>query len=355
MLRSGGLRPAPRLARYLLLRNSSLGDVVFALAAVDRLRAAEPSAEIAFVVDDRFASVARAHPGIDEVLAYPRTAGLAAALRFRRGLARRAFDAVVDLQGNVKSAFLLTALAAPVKVGFAAGSGRNGSHLFVNERVTPPPEARHRVDRFLSLLTPLGIEARREPPTPLTLPEEARARAAAALAPAGAMTKVLLHPGTSAFGLLKRWEPSRFGRLAKQLAIVPGAASFVSGAPWERALVEEAVEAACGAAVGVNELTGPLDVAALAERADLVVAADTGPLHLANRMGTPVVGLFGPKDPAVYGPAFEPSAVVRVEGIPCSPCTRRWCEAPACMASMGVEAVAFAARRQLSGARARHP
>lgn len=155
---------APRasvpLTRYLLLRNSSLGDVVFALAAVDRLREHDPGAEIAFLVDDRFAAVAAAHPGIDEVLTCPRTSGVGAMLAFRRRLAQRRFDVAVDLQGNAKSAFLLTALRGARTIGFARGASRNLSHLFTGECVKPPESARHRVDRFLSLLTPLGAGAR---------------------------------------------------------------------------------------------------------------------------------------------------------------------------------------------------
>jgi ADP-heptose:LPS heptosyltransferase len=343
------------LTRYLLLRNSSLGDVVFALAAVDRLREHDPGAEIAFLVDDRFAAVAAAHPGIDEVLTCPRTSGVGAMLAFRRRLAQRRFDVAVDLQGNAKSAFLLTALRGARTIGFARGASRNLSHLFTGEWVKPPESARHRVDRFLSLLTPLGAGARRAAPIRLRVPEASQERARTVLRQAGSLPKIVMHPGTSAFGLLKRWEPERFGRLAKQLGAIPGAATFVTGAPGERDLVDAAVEASCGAAAAVNDLTGLLDLVALTAEADLVVAGDTGPLHLANRMGTPVVGLFGPKDPAVYGPAYEPSAVVKLDGVPCSPCWRRWCEAPACMAGLPVEPVAYAARRLLTSARSLHP
>ena len=80
-----------------------------------------------------------------------------------------------------------------------------------------------------------------------------------------------------------------------------------------------AADAACGAAAAVPPMPSILDLAAWLASADLVVAADTGPLHLANRMGTPVVGLFGPKDPARYGPAFDPNIVIRRGDVPCSP------------------------------------
>jgi lipopolysaccharide heptosyltransferase I len=342
------------LARYLLIRLSSLGDVLFALAAVDRLREAEPAAEISFLVEDRFAELPRAHPGIDEVLVVPRREGLAAIARARRSLAARRFDAVLDLQGNAKSALQLTAIRHARKIGFGPGSGRDANFLFVGERVTPPPAAVHRVDRFLWLLSKLGIEPRRAAPARLRIPEEAAARAAAALGAAGGRPKVVMHPATSSFGLLKRWEPERFGRAAKQLGIAPGAATFLTCAPGEEPLAAAAAEAACGAAA-VAPVTTILELAAWLAAPDLVVAADTGPLHLANRLGTPVVALFGPKDPARYGPAYDPNYIVRRADVPCSPCARRWCEAPACMAGIAVEEVAFAARRMLTAARGSPP
>ena len=332
-----------------------MGDVLFALAVVDRLREAEPAAEIAFLVEDRFATIPRAHPGIDEVLVVPRREGLGALLRARRALAARRFDAVLDLQGNAKSAIQLSAIRGARKIGFAPGAGRDANYLFVRERVEPPAAAVHRVDRFICLLGKVGIEPRRAKPVPLRLPDDALARARAGLAPAGDRPKVVMHPGTSAFGLLKRWEPERFGRAAAQLGTAPGAATFVTCAPGEESLALAAADAACGAAAAVPPMPSILDLAAWLASADLVVAADTGPLHLANRMGTPVVGLFGPKDPARYGPAFDPNIVIRRGDVPCSPCTRRWCEAPACMSGIAVGEVAFAARRLLTAARASRP
>ncbi|MFN0205361.1 MAG: glycosyltransferase family 9 protein [Planctomycetota bacterium] len=336
------------MSDYLLIRLSSLGDVLFALAVVDRLREAQPRSRISFLVEDRFAAIPRAHPGIDEVLVVPRTEGWPAVFANLKNLRRRRFDAVIDLQGNAKSALHLAALRGSLRIGFARGAGREANFLFVNKRVAPPPEAVHRADRFLTLLSALGIEPTRAAPTPLQLSNESVERAEKILSKAGAMPKVILHPGTSAFGLLKRWEPERFGRLAKQLSFVPGAASFITGAPGEELLVHAAEEASCGGALGLPPLPSLLDLTALLARADAVVAADTGPLHLANRMGTPSVALFGPKDTKRYGPVYPRSVVIRREDVPCSPCTRRWCEAPACMAGITVETVAFEVRRLLT-------
>lgn len=331
-----------------MIRLSSLGDALFALAAVESIRRAQPHASLAFLVEDRFAEVVRAHPAVDEVIEVPRRQGLAAMWKNLRALRARKFDCVLDLQGNAKSAAHLAALRGMQKIGFASGAGREGNHLFLTNKISPPPDAVHRVDRFLALLPTIGIVAKRVEPMPLRLPEGARERAREILAQAGDMPKVIMHPGTSTFGLFKRWEPERFGRLSKQLAMIPGAATFVTCGPGEELLAEAAAEAACGGALALPPSRDLLELTALLAEADAVVAGDTGPLHLANRMGTPVVALFGPKDPARYGPVYEPFAVVRREDVPCSPCSRRWCEAPACMAGITIEQAAYATRKMLN-------
>lgn len=332
---------------FLVIRLSSLGDVLFALAAVESIKAAEPGARVTFMVEDRFSAVPRAHPGIDEVIEIPRKSGLGAVLAQLRAHRGRQFDAVFDLQGNARSALCLSAFRSSPRIGFSRSAGRELNFLCLTKQVSPPAGADHRVDRFLSLLPAAGIEARRVAPQQLIFNPNEVDRAAEILQTAGSLPKVVLHPGTSAFGLLKRWEPVRFGRLAKQLAFIPGAACFVTGGPGEENIISEAEEASCGGALGVAPFGNIMNLAAFVSMADVVVAADTGPLHLANRVGTPVVGLFGPKDPARYGPVYEPFSVLRREDVPCSPCTRRWCEAPACMAGLTVEEVAYATRKLL--------
>ncbi|MBI3820237.1 MAG: glycosyltransferase family 9 protein [Planctomycetes bacterium] len=340
------------MSDYLIIRLSALGDVLFALSVAERLRRAQPASGIAFLVEDRFASIVAAHPAVSETIAFPRREGIGSIWRTVRQLGTRKFDAVLDLQSNAKSAMFLAAMRGLLKIGFDRGAGREGNYLFLTKRVVPPDSAVHRVDRFLSLLAPLGIEMTRESPSAFRLSDAAYDRARALLARAGDRLKVIMHPGTSTFGLLKRWEPERFGRLAKQIAVIPGAATFVTCGPGEEPLARAAEEASCGSAMALPPARDLLDLTALLAGADLVVAADTGPLHLANRMGTPVVALFGPKDYKKYGPAFDPHAIVRREDVPCSPCARRWCDAPACMASITVEEVAFAARGMLTKKRA---
>src|SRR5690606_35378256 len=134
---------------------------------------------------------------------------------------------------------------------------------------------------------------------------------------------VLLHPGVSAFGALKAWREARFAELGAALAADGHHVLFLWGGEAERRLAARLAEAAPGATIAPK--TDSLrQLAALLEAADLVVGVDSGPLHLAAALGTPVLGLYGPKHPGTYGPFWPGAEVVRGDE-PCSPCRYRRC------------------------------
>ena len=157
----------------------------------------------------------------------------------------------------------------------------------------------------------------------------------------------ILHPGTSAFGAFKRWPAERFGRLAARLRAETGLIPLITWGPGEQDLADRAAQASGGSAVISPRTRTIQDLAALIAGGSLFVAADSGPLHIANCLGVPCVALFGPKDPALYGPYFQPSVTVRRD-IDCSPCGRRSCPDPVCMTGLEVDTVLKAALDLLS-------
>jgi len=335
------------LRSVLVVRLSALGDVLFALPAVQALAASGRVGHLAWLVEDKAAPLLAGVPGLDEVIVFPRRRplrwpGHALALRRRRD------DLVLDLQVNLKSRAQLLLLSAPRKLGFDAPLAREGAERGLTERFTPPASARHRVATHLALVAHLGVPV----PEPVPRPGLAVAPAAATQvegllsALPGGGPLVVLHPGTSAFGRLKRWAPERFARLGERLVAECGARLVVTGGPGEGPLVD-AVRTALSAPSLAAPPGGLELLTALLHRADLVVAADSLPLHLANALGTPVVGLYGPKQPAVTGPFFDRSRVVR-SGVACSPCTLRRCADPLCMRRLEVAAVERAARELLA-------
>jgi lipopolysaccharide heptosyltransferase I len=300
----------PRIA---LVKLSSLGDVVHALPVVATLRAARPRARLAWIVERREAGVLREHPALDEVIVADtrgwRRARTPAAARaaladlqaLRRRLAQARFDVALDLQGLMKSGLITAACRAPLRIGFAAGWGREPLHaLFVNHRVQPPPSARHVVEQYLALLAPLGIEERRLqfhlPASPLVEARMEEWLAAAGLKPHRRL--VVLNPGAGRAD--KRWPVAHFAALARRLEHDAAAHVLVTWGPGEEATARAVAE---GSAVAILAPPTDLDaLLALLRRASVVVAADTGPLHMAAGLGTPCVGLFGPTSAERNGP-----------------------------------------------------
>jgi heptosyltransferase I len=304
------LADAPRIA---LVKLSALGDVVHALPVAATLKAARPRARLAWIVERREAAVLRDHPAVDEVIVAdtrgwrrarrPAAVGtaVAEARALRSRLAGWRFDVALDLQGLMKSGLVVAACGAPVRIGFAAGWGREPLHaLFVNHRVQPPATARHVVEQYLALLTPLDIgEPRLEFRLPAAPAVEARMEewlATAGLKPQRRL--VVLNPGAGRVD--KRWPVEHFAALARGVAHEAEGHVLVTWGPGEQEAARAIVEAAPGAV-----LAPPTDLdalLALLRRASVVVAADTGPLHMAAALGTPCVGLYGPTTAARNGP-----------------------------------------------------
>jgi len=318
--------------RILLIRLSAVGDVINTLPALTLLRRARPRAHLAYVVEDRARELLVGHPLLDQVYVFPRRrwrkmlrAGNAVALgkelvSYRDELRAARFDVSLDFQGNLKGAMHARFCGAPRRIGFAKGYGRELSHLLATEQVVPPADRPHRVDKFVSLLGPLGIEgSAREyalPPSP-----EARERVGGLVAARGLVGRrlALLHPGTSERGSGKRWPSERFAALAARIAAEGDARVWITWGPTERALAGS-VAAAAGEGVEVApETTSLLELAELLRRAAVFVSADTGPMHLAAACGTPCVALFGPKDPATYGPYGRGHTVLHHRDRPGSP------------------------------------
>ena len=347
----------PAADRILVIRLGAIGDVVRTLPAAAALRAAYPGAHLAWLVEPASQSVLAGQPWIDEVIAFPRRAlqtslrrghGVSLArqlVRFLGTLRRRRFDLAVDFHGIGRSALLALASGAPGRVGYAPPFGREGSWWLATAQARLAPRRMPRFARNLALVEFLGVVPTASRPFPLRVGAEARRRAAGLL---GSASPVVLHPGTSATTPHKRWPPSGYAALARALA-ARGLPVLVSFGPvaGERALAETVVRTSGGAASLAPDTAGLDDLAALFERCRLFVGSDSGPLHVASLVGTPVVQLLGPTDPTENAPyPGTPARTVRVP-VACSPC-RRGCAAAICMRRIAPEAVLAAAGELLA-------
>src|SRR5262245_17999183 len=305
--------PSREIRRVLLVRLSALGDVVNTLPAVSAVREAFPRALIGYIVEDRCRDVVAGHPAIDRVYVFPRRRWQRDFLRlwrwgtllseitsFFRAIRAERFDVALDFQGNLKGALHAWLSGSRERIGFARGHCSELNWLFSTVRVRPATE--FRVEKFLSLLAPLGISPAR-PHYVLPRSEESRSRAGRFLRDLGwpEGDYIVLHPGTSEFGKIKRWPLDRFGALARRLA-AEGNRVLVVWGPGERGMAD-AIAAEGGPGVRIAmETRSILDLAELIAGARVFVGADSGPLHLASAVGVRSVALFGPKDPKVYGP-----------------------------------------------------
>ncbi len=312
--------------RILLLRLERIGDLLMVLEAIRDARRAWPDAQIDLAVGSWNAPIARLIPDVSSVLVAdaPWLARGAAATSWRRLLATargwrsRRYDLVLNFEPDIRSNLLAWMTGAPVRVGYGTGGGG----AFLTEALGYEPS--HHVAANARALVAYAAGRVHEPDdtsrstsADLTPPPEATARAAELLA---RVARPIAGIHVSGGRLSKQWHLDRFAAVARRLAAERGATIVLTGSPADRSMVDEVASALGG--VPVIRADGALDLpslVALLGQLDVFVTSDTGPMHLAAAMRTPIVALFGPSDPRRYGPRAAIAHVVRVD-LPCSPC-----------------------------------
>jgi heptosyltransferase-1 len=291
--------------RILLVRLGSLGDVIHALPAASALRDAFPDARIDWLIEPKWRRLLDGNPDLTEIISFEKksAAGLISTLRKLRFAH---YTCAIDFQGLYKSALPAFASGAPRRIGFRSTYAREGfASVFYTDKINP--RGAHKVDHNLTLAQAAGARTS-TPRFPLTLRPEDEKQVTQELARHDITDFYVLNPGGG--WRSKCWPPERYGELHHRLAAQHGWRSVISFGPGEERLAQELVSAA-GTLPPVALPLGLGPLMALMHRAKFVVSADTGPLHLASALGTPVVGLFGPTDPARNGPYGGTSIVIR--------------------------------------------
>lgn len=300
------------------------------LHVLSTLRERLGSAHIGWLVEDRFSSVLEDHPQIDQLHVYHRKrmlrpSGLAAFGGLLRELRAAQYDVVLDLQANLKSGTLSWLSGARRRLAPASPLSKEGNSFFMTENL--PAHGRHRMDAYRSLIDAVAGASSEAP-------NEAQAVLHSTAPTHGS---ILLHPGVSGFGAFKRWPAASFGELATRLARRLDRPILLTVGPGERDQAQQVVNAMDGPATIIEPKSLRELVDTLAG-AHVVVAADTGPAHIAAATGVPTLTLFGPKDPEVLAPLGPRIATVRA-GVRCSPCILRACPDPICMTQLSVDSV----------------
>jgi lipopolysaccharide heptosyltransferase I len=283
--------PARRIA---LLKPSALGDIIHSLPVLTALRRRYPQAHICWVVNRAYEPLLCGHRDLDETLPFHRGAtqtGWGATVRAWVGLLgelrRRRFDLVVDLQGLFRSGLMAAATGAPRRVGL--GSAREGASWFYTDVVPVADfDALHAVDRYWLVAEALGAgDGPREFHVPI--PAEARRWADETLRDC---PRPWLALGPGSRWLTKRWPPGHFAALARRAQADFGGTVLFVGAADETPLAQAVQAELHGPARDLTGRTTLPRLAALLARADVMLANDTGPLHLAAALGRPVVAPY---------------------------------------------------------------
>ena len=315
--------PAAAPCRILLLRLERIGDLVMALPAIRDVRTYAPAATIDLVVGSWNLPIARQLPYIDQVEAVDAAwlsrgaggSGAAGSIAAIRRWRSRDYDLGINFEPDIRSNLLLAASGASRTAGWISGGG--GALLDVGLEFDTGVHTTGNARRLVS--TAFGESVRPSALPLIVVPESARRAAAARI---GSRSGPIVGIHVSGGRLVKQWEPQRFAEVARQLIDRRNATVVLTGAPSDRSLVDE-VRSSLPEARTID-LAGEIDLlelAALLEQLDVLITCDTGPMHIAAAVGTPVVAVFGPSDPVRYAPAGPADRVVRA-GIPCSPCNR---------------------------------
>ena len=314
----------------LIIKPSAVGDVVHALPVLRLLRLRYPAARISWLVTPACAGLLEEHPMIDEVIHFDRkyfasgwrNAGVLWQLvRFTRQLRARKFDLVMDLQGLFRSGWLAWMTGSARRIG--EERAREGASLFHSRRVDTGPADRHAIDRYLRIAEAAGCDLSGGVQFIFNTDEKVRQQVTELLAPLDGKPFALLVPGTN--WLTKRWPVESFHQLAEALRGDRGMRIVTTGAPSERDLCD-----AVGADLNLVGKTTLRQLPDLMARARLAVVNDSGPMHIAAAVGTPMVALFGPTSPLRTGPYRRELAVLRAD-VPCAPCYSRSCTHMSCL------------------------
>jgi heptosyltransferase I len=308
----------PQYHNILLIKPSSLGDIVHTLPAFAALRAAFPQAKITWLIRPEFAPLLECIPGIDEKLLFDRKqlgqwyvpAGWKVLQDFVQSLRQKKFDLVLDLQGLFRTALFAKLSGCPARVGMA--NARECAPLFYTQKVPPPSDSLLRVEVDRALLKAIGITDFSAPAViqPPAKPAEAVERMLSA-AGLGPKCFAIIIPGAAHSS--KCWPMERFCAVAERLTKVYGLPIAAVGTASEKKIVQ-AIAQHC--TVPIMDFCGQTTIpqlVALLGQAAIVVSNDTGPGHIAVAMQTPTVIIFGPTNPAWVRPYQQPQAVVAID------------------------------------------
>jgi len=300
--------------RLLIVLLGAIGDVVCGMPLAQRLRRGWPHTRIAWAVEPPAAPLLETHAAVDEVIVFRRGHGLAALIEFLSAVRVSRPELTLDLQRHFKSGLTSWWSGAPRRIAFNTQNSREGNRLFNTESIAPVRELTPKLSQFLRFADALGVA---EAPVTFGLAATAAERESMAplLAAAGERFAALYVGSTWPS---RQWLPGQTAELCRELH-ARGLGVLLVGGPADEAFAQRVLAAGAGDVVNSIGQTSLRQVIAIMERAEVAIGPDSGPMHIAAAVGTPVVALFGATSPERSGPWGWHHLVLRSD-VPCAPC-----------------------------------
>ena len=321
--------------KILVVKPSSLGDIVHSLPFLNSIKTCFPKAEIHWVIAKGLEGLLECHPMVDKLIIinkdmWKKLSKTAETIKEVRQLLQdirnERYDLAVDLQGLFRSGLITMATRAPVRIGFS--EAREGSRLFYNVKIKGGKDV-HAVERYMKIAGALGCDEKN-----ILFPfslcdsemkniEDIRSRM---------KDYAVIVPG--ARWDTKIWPAENFGRIASLLPVQ----SIVIGSKSDMLIAEKVVQASGGKAISLAGRTSLRELIEVMRHARFVISNDSGPLHIAAGFKVPVVAIFGPTSPVRTGPYGKGHIVIKSD-LECAPCFKKHCSDLKCMQGTTVDAV----------------
>jgi len=323
--------------KILIVKPSSLGDVVHSLPFLNALRKCFPEAEIHWVIAQGFEGLLEGHPMIHRLWVIKKDSWKKIQnarhtiqeinVLFKK-LKLEKYDLVIDLQGLLRSGVITAATRSPVRIGFK--EAREGSRVFYTHTVEGGKDI-HAVDRYLKIAQFLGCDITEivSPFPGLQSPSSFVLHPSSFNSPEG---YAVIVPG--ARWKTKRWPAEKFGKLASLLSIK----SIIVGSNRDKDITDQIVSHSKGKSLSLAGRTTLKELIEIMRSARFVISNDSGPMHIAAALGVPVYAIFGPTDPIRTGPYGEGHTVIRSD-TPCAPCFKKSCDDMKCMKRVSADKV----------------
>lgn len=320
--------------KILVIKLSSLGDLFHALPAVHNLKVGL-DAEIHWVTTDSYVDLVGCFSDVDKVISFPRKSFFRDMGSFFSDLRSDEYDLVIDLQGLLKSAIVTSCARGKRKVG--PSYHREGARMFYGSVFGARNKNRHSIEENLDIVDHLKL-TRIAPEFPIVVPEVSISEK---------HPRIAVVPASR--WRTKNWPEECFVDVMNRLGKAKDTSFFLLGGPDEKAVCARIATEVDGVVVNMAGKSSLSETCSLLKEMDLVICNDSGPMHMAAAVGTPVLAVFGPTDHERTGPYGEANRVITAR-IDCRPCFSRTCKKPGvpCLEGVTPERVAEAAMDMLN-------